>query len=302
MKKIILTAFVLFIFAGVFAQSSNVVLFSENGERFYAVMNGIRMNEEPVTNLKVEDLIQPGYKLRVIFENTDLGQMDKNLYLEAGQEMVFMIRQDRRGRYKLAMRSSAPIFQAAPVGADCYVYHWGAAVQQPMPASTTVITQTVPATTGVSTTVVEQTTTTTTGGGSGDNVSMNVNMGGFGMDVNINTNDAVITDDVTTTTTTTTTTTSGGYDAVYEEVYVEEPAPCAIMSSGEFGSAKSSIKSKSFSDSKMTLAKQITRNHCMSAMQIREIMELFSFEENKLEYAKFAFPFCFDQNNFYQVN
>lgn len=307
MKKLILTALTLFCFAGAYAQLSNVVMFTENGERFTAILNGLRMNEEPVTNLKVEDLNQPAYKLKVIFENPDLGEMDKNLYCQPGEETVYMIKQNKKGDYKLAMRSSVPIAQAPPVADNVYLYHWGGVNTQ---------TQVVePVNTGpavTTTTVVEETTTTTTTGtnmgtttttGTGENVSMNVNVDGFGMNVNINTNDNMGTSDaaVMTTTTTTTTTTNGGV-MQDEVIYVEEAPPCATMGGGDFESAKSSIKSKSFSDSKMTLAKQITRNHCLSALQVKDITQLFDFESSRLEYAKFAYDYCFEQNKYYQIN
>jgi hypothetical protein len=305
MKKLILTTLTLFCFAGVFAQMSNVVMFTENGERFTAILNGLRMNDEPVTNLKVEDLNQPAYKLKVIFENKDLGEMDKNLYCQPGEETVYMIKQNKKGDYKLAMRSSVPIAQAVPMADNTYLYHWGGA--------NTNNQVTTPVNTGpaVTTTVVEETTTTTTGTtmgtttntGTGENVSMDVNVDGFGMSVNINTNDNMGTTDagVMTTTTTTTTTSTGG--TIQDDVvYVEEVPPCAAMGSGDFESARASIKSKSFSDSKMTLAKQVTRNHCLSAMQVKGIAELFDFEDDRLEYAKFAHEYCFEQNKYYQVN
>lgn len=301
MKKLILTALTLFCFAGAFAQMSNVVLFTENGERFYAILNGLRMNEEPVTNLKVDDLNQPAYKLKVIFENKDLGDMDKNLYCQPGEETVYMIKQNKKGVYKLAMRSSVPLAQAAPVADNVYLYHWGGVNNQ------TQVVEPVNTGTAVTTTVVEETTTTTTGTnmgtGTGENVSMDVNVDGFGMSVNINANDNMGTTDAAVMTTTTTTTTTTGGGTYQDDVHhVEEVPPCAVMGMGDFESARSSIKSKSFSDSKMTLAKQITRNHCLTAMQVKGITELFDFENDRLDYAKFAHAYCFEQNKYYQVN
>jgi hypothetical protein len=74
------------------------------------------------------------------------------------------------------------------------------------------------------------------------------------------------------------------------------------METGAFESAKASIKSKSFSDSKMTLAKQMTGTNCLSAAQIKEITTLFDFETDRLEYAKFAHSRCTDPQNYFLVN
>ena len=36
------------------AQESRLTIFSENGDPFYVILNGIRQNEEPVTNIAVD--------------------------------------------------------------------------------------------------------------------------------------------------------------------------------------------------------------------------------------------------------
>jgi hypothetical protein len=74
------------------------------------------------------------------------------------------------------------------------------------------------------------------------------------------------------------------------------------MDQTSFNNAKNSINSKSFEDSKLTLAKQVTKSNCMTAAQIKEVMGLFSFEETKLDFAKYAYDFCYNQGNYYEVN
>lgn len=309
MKRVILSFLTLICALQVFAQTSNVVLYTENGERFYAILNGMRMNDEAVTNLKVEDLNQPNYALKVIFENKELGEMNKNLYLETGSEIVYAIKLNNKGSYKLSVRSSVPIAQAAPPAPQQQVVYWGA------PAVTTTTTATAPQ----STVVVEETvttTTTTTGNGistnmttpEGENVSVNVTADGFGFNMNVNTNgtstgstSTVGNNTISTTTTTTTTTTTGGQAVVAEPVY-ETAAPCNQLNPTDFESAKSSIKKKSFSDSKMALAKQITQSNCLTAAQIKDLTSLFDYESDRLEYAKFAFAYCYEQNRYYMVN
>ena len=281
MKRILLAAMVLIAsIATVNAQQvSNAVFFSENGETFYVIMNGMRMNDAPATNVKVTDLIQPSYKVKIIFENTDLGEFDKSIYFnEQGVEVVYVVKRNKKGMWKLGYQSAVPIAQAPPAPPAQNVVLWGAP-HQTYTGGAIVVEETV-------------TTTTTTGGSTqtGDNVSMNVNVGGFGMDVNVTTNEGNMNTNMNTnhtmTTTTTTTTTTSGNVGMVEEVYVEQgSAPCYEMPPGEFSSAKNSINSKSFSDSKMTLAKQITKNNCLSASQVKQIVQLFDFESDRLEYA-----------------
>lgn len=304
MKKLILSVVLLLALATAYAQNGNIVIFSEGGERFYAILNGERMNEAPATNIKVADLNQPGYKLKVIFEDKVIADLSKDIMVAPAEEAVYMIKRDKKGMYKVNWRSSTPIAQAPVYPASQVVYHWGA----PQPA--VVVASPTPQTVMVEETM---TTTTTTGGTNpgvgGENVNMNVNVDGFGMSVNVNTNGggypATTGNTVISTTTTTTTTTSGttnGTIVYAEPAPVATAAPCAYMDNGNYERARGSIESKSFEDSKMTLAKQIAKNNCMSANQVKGIMELFSFEESKLEFAKYAYPFCYEPNNYYLVN
>jgi hypothetical protein len=151
-------------------------------------------------------------------------------------------------------------------------------------------------TTGGSTTT---TTTTTTTGGPGMNMGVT---GPDGQTVGVNINMTGMGGSTTTTsqTTTTTTSTGGGTTTVV-------PAPtgngCAWpMSSSDFASAKQSVTSKSFEDSKLTVAKQILSSNCMSSAQVKEIMMLFSFEQTKLDWAKFAYGKTTDPNNYFKLN
>lgn len=275
------------------AQSSNAVFFAENGEGFYIVMNGLRMNDAPVTNLKVTDLIQPSYKVKVIFENADLGEFNKNIYFnDPNMEIVYNIKRNRKNEWKLGYQSATPLAQAPPAMATQQVIVWGTPAPAPRPVSTG------------TTVIVEETTTTTTNGmgGSGDQVNMNVNVPGFGLNVNINDNMGGVNSNSSMTTTTTTTTSSSGMVVNDNVMVVEEPAPCPAMGPGEFSDACGSIRSKSFSDSKMTLAKQIVRGHCVTANQVHDMAKLFSFEDDRLEFAKYAYDFTVDQNHYFKVN
>lgn len=74
------------------------------------------------------------------------------------------------------------------------------------------------------------------------------------------------------------------------------------MDAAEFQNAKTSISSKTFASSRMTLAKQVTGANCLLVSQVREIMDLFTFETDKLEYVKFAYNYTYDIGNYYRIN
>ena len=74
------------------------------------------------------------------------------------------------------------------------------------------------------------------------------------------------------------------------------------MSDSDFQNVKKTISSKSFEDSKLSIAKQVTSANCLFSSQVNEIMHLFSFEATRLDFAKFAYRYIFDVGNYYKVN
>jgi hypothetical protein len=164
------------------------------------------------------------------------------------------------------------------------------------------------------------TTTTTTKPANTQSVNVGMNIGGvnMGMNVNIQDSEDVHTTSETTVTKTTTTTTSSSTGTpkpapkpAPKPTPAPTPAPapvvttagCAIaMSQSSFESAKGSISKQGFDEDKLKVAKQATKANCLNCEQIKQVMELFGFEESKLEYAKFAYDYCVDKGNYFTLN
>lgn len=77
---------------------------------------------------------------------------------------------------------------------------------------------------------------------------------------------------------------------------------CMEMENQDFLNAKKSINSKSFASSKMTLALQILKMNCLSVTQVKEMANLFSFEDDKLEFVKAAYDKTTNKESYYLVN
>jgi hypothetical protein len=297
MKRTILLMAVVLISAMAQAQMSNLIFFSEQGERFSVILNGILQNADPQTNIKVTDLPAPSYKLKIIFEDTKLTQIDKNLMFKQGFETTFVIKRNNKGEYVARWMNDIPIAQALP----------------PSQGQSVIVFTTTPAVPVTKTVVQSQTTTTTTNGNpNGASIGISVNDADMGLNVNMNVNGNGMggsSQSTTYSTTTTTTTTSG-------EAYPPDPLQDSYempdyhgaygcrhpMSMQDFGSAKQSIAAKSFEDSKLTIAKQIINTNCLLSSQVKEIMLLFSFEDTRLELAKYAYGYTFDIGNYYKLN
>ncbi len=302
MKKIISTFTFILLALACLAQTSNVILFTENGERFYVILNGLRQNEKAETNVKITDLNATFYKLKIIFEDKALGEKSFNLAFNQGMETSFSVKKNAKGEYVLRPVSEVDIAQAAPVA----------------PAQTVIMfnPEGVHGTIPQSSTYSQQTTTTTTTASPNGNVSMGINAGDVGAHVSVNVSgfDNAMQTTATTTTTTTVTHTTTNNNTSYVDPVPPPPPPSYLpgyngnigcpmpMNPADFSDLKNSIASKSFEDSKMTIAKQVLQNNCLVVSQVKEIMGLFTFEETKLDFAKYAYNYTYDIGNYFKVN
>jgi hypothetical protein len=170
---------------------------------------------------------------------------------------------------------------------------------------------------GMNVTVNETNATSSDG-----NVAMNINVDGMNMGINMNVQDADIqssgTTTTTTTTTTTRTTTSSSSNSTVpahttrpSEPSNNQPSNTTVVGNGRcarsmdavsFSKAKQTIESKGFDDTRLSTAKQVAKANCLTSDQILQIIKIFGFEDSRLEFAKYAYDFCFDQNNYYNVS
>ncbi len=77
MKKFLFLSLFLAAFVCKISAQSNVTVFSQEGEKFWIIVNGIKQNEAAQTNVKITGLTEPNYKIKVIFENNNLPPIDK---------------------------------------------------------------------------------------------------------------------------------------------------------------------------------------------------------------------------------
>jgi Domain of unknown function (DUF4476) len=325
MKHLLLHTALFFALAAGAQNTNNLVVFSEGGERFYLVINGIKQNVNPETNVKVTGLNQPGYKAKIIFEKPGIPDCHGNVYF-AGEadmqltnsEVVMSVAINKKGVYKLKYVSHTSI-ASAPAMQNQHTYSYSATgptnpIDAPILVNNTTTNNNA---TNNNTTVTTSTTTTTQNVGP-NGVKLGVNVDGNNFQMNVDIKDGMNNNDVLTTTTTTTSssTTTTTHDNVVVNNNMTSNASTnttavtnsnqmtcvTAMSAADFKSAKESIKSKSFADTQLSVAKQILGSNCLSSAQVKEIMLLFSFEESKLDFAKFAYGKTVDRNNFYKLN
>lgn len=295
--------------------TSDIVVFSEMGEKFTLVIDGDVKNDTPASRVVATGIKNATPLLLVRFADAGAPPIKQNAWMEPGVEYTIRISTNKKGEHVFRMQGQAPLGTTAAGTPD-----------KPKPGS---FTDDTPASapagsgTGGSNSTTTTTVTEEATGGSGNN--MNVDLGINGMNMTMGFTDGTGTGTTTMKTTTTTTVTQTSTRTVDQaggrpvEV-AETPAPpserpayhmagyngpvgCGYpMSDTDFADAKKSIEKKGFEDTKMTLAKQIGRDHCFTTAQVKGIMQLFGFEDSKLDFAKFAYDHTFDIGNYYKVN
>jgi len=319
MRKIslsILTA----LFCGLFFQAftqNDLVVFSNDGEKFYVYVNGVKQNSAPETNVRVTNIKQPWVKLKVVFEdNKKIPDLTTNVDFVWGAEekqrweFVYQI-VNKSGKYKLKPYSAAEINRPNE-GEQTVVNYLSETPPPTVNVSTTpntpLQTQTITTTTIVSTN--NSNNNATNPQNTGINVQLNVSPTSAGIQIHDGTttqSNSTNTGYTTSVVSTTVISTTGNSNQSIPTTTIN-PTPRPISSikcnvnDKEFESIKKSISSKSFEDSKLTLAKQISDSKCLSSSQVRDIMKLFSFEQTKLEFAKYAYKKVIDKDNYYLVN
>jgi hypothetical protein len=299
---------VLFLFTIVLfsnAQTSNLVFFADKGELFTLYINGEQKNASPLANVKVTGLTGDGIKARVVFQSAE-PELNKFMMLTPNEETTVSILKNKKGVYTFRLISSSPI---AAGNADT-VY----------PTSTSTVSSSTPSSNATTETTTVNTTTTAQNSQS-TNISMNVNgvtisstatvadnqTSPGNVSMNVSTNMPMT--EVTSTATTTSSSSNSSYNSDNSGNSSSSSAKSDLhdwsscgLASYEYTDALNSIKSKSFTDGKMTVAKQILKNNCVTTEQVKGMSQLFSFEEDKLAFVKFAYDHTSDKKNFYKVN
>jgi len=150
-----------------------------------------------------------------------------------------------------------------------------------------------------------------------DETNMNMNMN---MNMNVSDNDmgSVNSTSHSSTTTTTTTTTTSGWDgntqtntsnstnnSGWENTSTSSnstPTYAVDCEVQNLNSILNAVENESFKSDKMMVAKQATKNKCLSVNQIKQVMDKFTFDDGKLEFAKLAYSKCSNKDDYYMLN
>jgi hypothetical protein len=306
------------------AQTSDLVFFTDDGARFTLIIDGDVKNGQPASRVVATGIRTESPMVMVKFEDASIPALKKPGYFPLGMEYTIMVTTNKKGERVLRPTGEAALGTAA-----------GSVREKPRPTEFTDDHSGRPATNGqdVEQTIdvggVQQTTTVTVveegdSGTPGENVNISMGVNGIGFNMSVKVDDGMVGNSTTTTTTRTTTTTTTTATTAVPQPKPAKPTPAPVkpaepevyrmpgysgpigcgwpMSATEFADARKSIEGKSFEESKMTMAKQIGQDRCFTVEQVKGIMGTFSFEDSKIDFAKFAYDRTYDIGNYYKVN
>lgn len=275
----------------------HLTIFSEDGDKFKLVLNGEMINETPQTNLRVEDLNQPYYNAKIIFEDASIIPVTKNNLMIADangvmSDVTYKIKKDKNNatKAKLNYYSATPVQQGFIAPSNVHVVHYGQPTQASSPPPQSKPTE-----------VTQTTTTTTTNQTEQVNVGTSVTMPGISVGI-------VMSDPTmgnvtsTTTTTTSSSTTQSSTPATKTEEVTETCKGKTPMTSSNFSSAMGTVKNQGFDETRLKIAKQVSSSNCLTVNQISQMAALMSYDESKLEYAKHAYDYCVDPGNYFNLS
>lgn len=245
--------------------NSVLSIFSENGEPFYLILNGMKQNLAPQSKIRIEYL--PKYQNDVQIMFTDGTPPIRQVVNVAdpidGRAVNLTLRISRRhGGARLKFHRMTECDRNYHGPRDEYVMYYG----KPQQVNTVTETTYMDPITGQ---WITETTTTTT-----DNYSYNNNS------YNNREHDR--------------------YDD-RDRYTPPPPAAPAAMDARTFADARQSINNSSFDDTKLSTARTILSSNFVTTDQVMEICNLFSFESNKMTFAKFAYSRVVDPQNYYRV-
>ena len=353
MKTIFLFS-ALFTFSALNAQS-NLSIFNNNGQSFYVVLNGIRQNSKPETNVQVAQIKNGSYAVKVIFADGKTPDIDKNFMIDAPYDITTRII-FKKGKGKLQLMGQEPthgVIQDAVVYRPTDAANYSDAVvvttpSNPVQTTTTIQTPPVQTTTTIqtppeqNTTTIQTTgaanstglnmnvniqetpnttiqtlntntttTTTTTGTIPDENVNLNMNLSVGGVNVNLNANasgtglgtGATITETTTSSSTTTTTQTNNQVNAQHQQVIAQvQQAPLSnrvncTKTMNRLEAFKVELQDQSFEEDRLEALHLAMTSTCLTTAQAEQLIDLFTFDENRLEVAKYLSDRLTDRDN-----
>ena len=86
---------------------SNLTIFNNGGQQFYVILNGIKQNSVPMTNVSVGGIKNGSYSVKMIFADGKTADIDKNFFIDAPSDITTRVI-FKKGKGKLQLIGMVP--------------------------------------------------------------------------------------------------------------------------------------------------------------------------------------------------
>lgn len=284
------------------AQShSKLTIFNEEGNEFMLTLNGKIINETHQNRVEIDELTQTQYSAVINFKNKSLGIVKKTVFLEFGNHHVYRVFTNKRGKQVLRLFSSSPLTDF---------------VEEPAPKPTRrdrtqpqkQQVDTPPETTEDQTTIRDPENVPQKRDAQSTDVTMTM-PDGSKFEMSVKTNDQVSREEShqrkhrrnsnPNEDRKRTQPEPEEESIIYVEGYTGRIGCPHPISRQEVSNIVKTVENQTFSDTKMRTAKRALNNKCITVNDIGKIMNLFTFEDSKIEFAKHAYTYTHDVDNYY---
>ena len=288
MRNFISTAILCLLVLASIAQNNDFVFYTDNGDKFTLYLNNIKQNATAATNVKAENISGKSISVRVVFERSGVPTFSRTMSVSSNdKEIKVQLVKGRENVYTMKTVSTTDRNHSSSNN-----------------NSTTVVKGSNGS---------NETKDNGHGGNGGhgnnngghgnNNGGYGNNNGGYGNNGHGNGGHG-----------------NGGYgnnnhgnggygnggygnNGYWNNGYgpTDNPRCHFPMQQNDFNSLRSQVRARYFDSSRMTVAKQACRYNCMTSDQIRDLCKEFAYESNRLDFAKYAFEYCYDRYRYYIV-
>ncbi len=105
MKRNLITLLSICLYASCFGQklTGKITMFSENGDKFWLVLNGVKINQKADFRITAENLTEAQYKAKIIFQNEKLPPVSETIFIVDMDGNVYsktlQIKSNKKGKY-----------------------------------------------------------------------------------------------------------------------------------------------------------------------------------------------------------
>ncbi len=298
---------------------SNLSVFNNNGQQFYVILNGIRQNSIAQTNVQISQIKNGNYAIKIIFADGKTPDIDKNLMIDAPYDITSRVI-FKKGKGKLQFMGAVPTqgqLQEAVLYRPNDAAIYSDAINQNINSgnnqldihiednSASVVNST---NTNVQTTISSSSTTTNqTIPDENLNLNMNVSLGGVNLNINTNAsatgmesnttfNQTTISNSTINTSTNTASNTINSNTNINNLTVSHQRINC-VQTFYRRDAFIKELEDLSFEDDRIEALKLEMKSTCLQSKEAEDLLDMFSFDENKLEIAKYLSDRLLDYQN-----